>query len=48
MPAKPSSPEIPLPRRWPSPVKSAILHVIYTAGAKPRHLVCDQGPQIRL
>ena len=28
MPAKPSSPEIPLPRGWPSRVKSAILHVI--------------------
>ena len=28
MPAKPSSPEIPLPRGWPARVKSAILHVI--------------------
>jgi transposase InsO family protein len=28
MPAKSSSPEIPLPRGWPSQVKSAILHVI--------------------
>ena len=28
IPAKPSSPEIPLPRGWPSRVKSAILHVI--------------------
>ncbi len=28
MPAKPSSPEIPLPRGWPSQVKSAVLHVI--------------------
>ena len=28
MPAKSSSPEIPLPRGWPSCVKSAILHVI--------------------
>ena len=28
MPAKSSSPEIPLPRSWPSRVKSAILHVI--------------------
>ena len=31
MPAKPSSPEIPLPRGWPSHVKSAILHVISLA-----------------
>ena len=31
MPAKPSSPEIPLPRGWPSRVKSAILHVISLA-----------------
>ena len=28
MPANPSSPEIPLPRGWPSRIKSAILHVI--------------------
>ena len=28
MPAKSSSPEIPLPRGWPARVKSAILHVI--------------------
>ena len=31
MPAKPSSPAIPLPRDWPSRVKSAILHVISLA-----------------
>ena len=31
MPAKSSSPEIPLPRGWPSRVKSAILHVISLA-----------------
>ena len=31
MPAKPSSLEIPLPRGWPSRVKSAILHVISLA-----------------
>ena len=31
MPANPSSPEIPLPRGWPSRVKSAILHVISLA-----------------
>ena len=31
MPAKPSSPEIPLPRGWPSRVRSAILHVISLA-----------------
>ena len=31
MPAKPSSPAIPLPRGWPSRVKSAILHVISLA-----------------
>ena len=31
MPAKPSSPEIPLPRGWPSCVKTAILHVISLA-----------------
>ena len=31
MPAKPSSPAIPLPRAWPSRVKSAILHVISLA-----------------
>ncbi len=28
MPANPSSPETPLPRGWPSRVKSAVLHVI--------------------
>ena len=28
MPAKSSSPEIPLPRSWPSRVKSAVLHAI--------------------
>ena len=31
MPANPSSPEIPLPRGWPSRVRSAILHVISLA-----------------
>ena len=31
MPAKSSSPEIPLPRGWPSRVKSAMLHVISLA-----------------
>ena len=31
MPAKSSSPEIPLPRGWPAQVKSAILHVISLA-----------------
>ncbi len=31
MPAKSSLPEIPLPRAWPSRVKSAILHVISLA-----------------
>ena len=31
MPAKSSSPEIPLPRGWSSRVKSAILHVISLA-----------------
>ena len=31
MPAKSSSPEIPLPRSWSSRVKSAILHVISLA-----------------
>ncbi len=31
MPTKPSSPDIPLPRGWPSRVKSAILHVISLA-----------------
>ena len=31
MPAKPSSPEIPLLHGWPSRVKSAILHVINLA-----------------
>jgi hypothetical protein len=31
MPIKPSSPPIPLPRGWPSRVKSAILHAISSA-----------------
>ena len=31
MPAKSSLPEIPLPRGWPSRVKSAVLHVISLA-----------------